>query len=264
MSSPDGSSAVPGRALLEVSGIQKRFAGIVALNDVDLRVEAGEFSAVIGPNGAGKSTLFNCLTGVLTPDAGTVTFDGTTLQGQSASSRARMGIGRTFQRIELFGGMTVLDHLVVAERARHLRGALLSDLFRSSRPTAAEMERAHDVMGVLGIEDLADSPAESLPLGRARLVELARALMTEPKLLFLDEPSSGLDRGETADMAAVLRAVCDDSGTAVVLIEHDVAMVAELAETVWVLDYGQLIASGPTETVFADDKVRAAYLGVST
>ena len=174
-----------------------------------------------------------------------------------------MGIGRTFQRVELFGGMTVLDHLVVADRARYRRGALLSDLFRSSAPTSAEIERAHEVMDLLRIADLGDSPAEALPLGRARLVELARALMTDPKLLFLDEPSSGLDRRETADMAAVLRSVCDESGTAVVLIEHDVAMVAELAETVWVLDYGQLIASGPTEVVFADDKVRAAYLGAT-
>lgn len=255
---------VPDRALLEVSGIQKRFAGIVALNDVDLRVRAGEFCAVIGPNGAGKSTLFNCLTGVLEPDAGTVTFDGSRLVNQSASRRARMGIGRTFQRVELFGGMTVLDHLVVADRARYRSGAVLADLFTSSAPTAAEKERAHDVMHQLGIEDQANDPAESLPLGRARLVELARALMTRPKLLFLDEPSSGLDRTETAEMAEVLRAVCDDSGTAVVLIEHDVEMVAGLAETVWVLDYGQLIAAGPTRTVFADEKVRSAYLGVAT
>ncbi|MGI9577276.1 MAG: ABC transporter ATP-binding protein [Microthrixaceae bacterium] len=255
---------VPDRALLEVSGIQKRFAGIVALNNVDLRVHAGEFSAVIGPNGAGKSTLFNCLTGVLAPDAGTVTLDGIPLTTQSASQRARMGIGRTFQRVELFGGMTVLDHLVVADRARYRSGAVLADLFTSSRPSAPEMERAHDVMDLLGIEDEADSAAESLPLGRARLVELARALMTQPRLLFLDEPSSGLDRSETAEMAEVLRAVCDDSGTAVVLIEHDVDLVAELAETVWVLDYGQLIASGPTGTVFADEKVRSAYLGATT
>ena len=255
---------VPDRALLEVSGIQKRFAGIVALDGVDLRVREGEFSAVIGPNGAGKSTLFNCLTGVLSPDEGTVSFDGTILVEQSASKRARMGIARTFQRVELFGGMTVLDHLVVADRARYRRGALLRDLFTSSAPTGAELERAHDVLELLDIDEFADAPAESLTLGRARLVELARALMTEPRLLFLDEPSSGLDRTETAEMAQVLRAVCDDSGTAIVLIEHDVAMVADLAETVWVLDYGQLIASGPTDSVFADEKVRAAYLGVTS
>lgn len=248
-------------SLLEVTGVEKRFAGIVALNDVDLRVDPGEFAAVIGPNGAGKSTLFNCLTGVLAPDAGTVTFDGVPLVRQSASARARMGIARTFQRVELFGGMTVLDHLVVADRARHRRGALFSDLFRSSRPTPAELDRCASTLQLVGISELADAPAESLPLGRARLVELARALTVQPRLLFLDEPSSGLDRAETEEMARVLRSVCDGSGTAIVLIEHDVPMVAELAESVWVLDYGQLIAHGPTREVFADERVRSAYLG---
>jgi len=249
--------------LLDVSGIVKRFEGIVALSNVDLRVAPGELSAVIGPNGAGKSTLFNCLTGVLRPDEGTVTFDGTPLVQQSASRRARMGIARTFQRVELFGGTTVLDHLIVADRARTRRGALLADLFRSSRPSPDELDRCAEVLELVGIPDLAEDPAESLPLGRARLVELARALVTRPRLLFLDEPSSGLDRTETQEMAAVLRTVCDERGTAIVLIEHDVPMVAELAETVWVLDYGQLIASGPTAEVFADEKVRSAYLGTT-
>jgi len=123
------------------------------------------------------------------------------------------------------------------------------------------LARCDEVLSLVGIAELADDPAESLPLGRARLVELARALTTRPRLLFLDEPSSGLDRGETSEMAAVLRSVCATSGTAVVLIEHDVPMVADLAETVWVLDYGQLIAHGPTSEVFADERVRAAYLG---
>jgi branched-chain amino acid transport system ATP-binding protein len=247
--------------LLEVTGLEKRFDGIVALSNVDLHVAAGEFSAVIGPNGAGKSTLFNCLTGVLKPEAGTMTFDGGDLRGQPASARARLGIARTFQRVELFGGMTVRDHLIVADRAHRRRGALWSDLFRSSKPTAEELTRCDEVLELVGIGALADDPAESLPLGRARLVELARALTTRPRLLFLDEPSSGLDRNETSEMAAVLRSVCTTSGAAVVLIEHDVPMVADLAETVWVLDYGQLIAHGPTDEVFADERVRAAYLG---
>jgi len=249
--------------LLDVSGVGKRFEGIVALHDIDLRVGEGEFAAVIGPNGAGKSTLFNCLTGVLRPDEGTMVYDGTPMVHQSASARARMGIARTFQRVELFGGMTVLDHVIVADRARTRRGALFSDLFRSSRPSEAELDRCGRVLDLVGITDLADDPAESLPLGRARLVELARALVTRPHLLFLDEPSSGLDRAETEEMAQVLRTVCDDRGTAIVLIEHDVPMVAELAETVWVLDYGQLIAHGPTDAVFADERVRSAYLGAT-
>jgi branched-chain amino acid transport system ATP-binding protein len=159
--------------------------------------------------------------------------------------------------------MSVRDHLIVAERARQRRGTFVSDLLRSSRPSPEELDRCDEVLGLLGIAPLADDPAESLPLGRARLVELARALVSEPRLLFLDEPSSGLDRHETDEVAAVLRQVCDQRGVAVVLIEHDVAMVAELAESIWVLDYGQLIAHGPTAQVFADERVRSAYLGAT-
>lgn len=251
------------RLLLDVAGVTKRFRGIVALSDVDLRVAPGEFAAVIGPNGAGKSTLFNCLTGVLRPDEGVAEYDGTDLLRLGASARARRGIARTFQRVELFGGMTVRDHLIVADRARHRQGTFVSDLVRSSRPTSAELDRSDAVLELLGIGALADDPAESLPLGRARLVELARALITEPRLLFLDEPSSGLDRSETDEVASVLRQVCDRSGVAVVLIEHDVSMVADLAESIWVLDYGQLIAHGPTDEVFADERVRSAYLGAT-
>lgn len=248
-------------ALLHATSVSKRFAGIVALTDVSLRVDPGEFVAVIGPNGAGKSTLFNCLTGVLRPEEGSVRFDGEPIDGLRPSQRARRGIARTFQRIELFGGMTVLDHLMVAERARTRRGGLWSDLFRSSRATPEEHERCREVLDLVGLADVADRPAESLSLGKGRLVELARALMTDPRLLFLDEPSSGLDRHETEEMGEALRTVRRDHGTAIVLIEHDVPMVQRLADRTYVLDYGQLIASGATDEVLADPRVRAAYLG---
>jgi branched-chain amino acid transport system ATP-binding protein len=251
-----------GDALLQARAVSKRFAGIVALSDVSLHVDPGEFVAVIGPNGAGKSTLFNCLSGVLQPDGGSVTFDGRSLDGLRPSRRARMGIARTFQRIELFGGMTVCDHLLVADRARTRRGGLWSDLFRGSRPTPEEMRRCEDVLELVGLADVADRPAESLSLGKGRLVELGRALMCEPKLMFLDEPSSGLDRNETVEMGSALETVCSQHGTAVVLIEHDVPMVQRLASRTYVLDYGQLIASGPTDEVMEDERVRAAYLGV--
>lgn len=247
--------------LLEAEAVSKRFSGIVALSDVSLHVADGEFVAVIGPNGAGKSTLFNCLSGVLRPDRGTVMFRGRSLERLRPSARARLGIARTFQRIELFGGMTVLDHLLVADRARTRRGGLWSDLFRGSRPTSEELERCGIVLELVGLTEWADRPAESLSLGKGRLVELARALMCDPALLFLDEPSSGLDRHETAEMSATLETVSRQHGTAIVLIEHDVPMVRRLAERTYVLDYGQLIADGPTEDVLGDERVRVAYLG---
>lgn len=248
-------------SLLEAKGVSKRFDGILALDRIDLRVEAGEFAALIGPNGAGKSTLFNCLTGVIPADAGSVTLDGVNLLGRSASSRARLGIAQTFQRVELFGGMTVRDHLIVADRARSGRASLARDLFSRASGTPGEADRCDSVLELVGISDLADDPAEALSLGRARLVELARALATQPRLLFLDEPSSGLDRSETEAMSDVLRKVSNTLGTSIVLIEHDVSMVGALAESVWVLDGGQLIASGPTAEVFGNEKVRTAYLG---
>jgi branched-chain amino acid transport system ATP-binding protein len=249
--------------LLEARAISKRFAGIVALSSVSVEVWPGEFIAVIGPNGAGKSTLFNCLSGVLRPDSGSVSFDGRTLDGLRPSRRARLGIARTFQRIELFGGMTVRDHLLVADRARTRAGAMWADIFRGSRPSDAELERCDEVLDLVGLLDVADRPAESLSLGKGRLVELGRALMTDPRLLFLDEPSSGLDRHETAEMGAALETVRHRHGTAIVLIEHDVPMVQRLASRTYVLDYGQMIAAGPTDEVMEDERVRTAYLGVT-
>ena len=262
--SPTADSTEQPAPLLQASGISKRFAGLMALTDVSIQVEAGETVAVIGPNGAGKSTLFNCLSGVLRPDRGKVTLDGQRLENLGATQRSRLGIARTFQRIELFGGMSVRDHLMVAERARSGRGGLWSDLFRSSKPTEEEHARCQAVLDLLGLDEVQDRSADSLSLGKGRLVELGRALMCEPKLLFLDEPSSGLDRSETEEMSLALEMVQREHGTAVVLIEHDVPMVQRLAARIYVLDYGRLIASGSTQEVLQDEVVRAAYLGVAT
>ncbi len=248
--------------LLNAVHITKRFDGLTALKAVDLQVNAGEFAAVIGPNGAGKSTLFNCLTGQITPDEGSIRYQDEDLRGVSSAQRSLLGISRTFQRIQLFGGMTVRDQLVVATRAHKQHGALWNDLLRGGRVTRAEKEQTDSTLDMLGISSIADSPVESLTLGMARLVELGRALVTQPDLLLLDEPSSGLDRRETEHMAGILRLVCSEESVAVALIEHDVQMVGDLAETVWVLDYGQLIAHGPTREVFEDEKVRSAYLGI--
>jgi branched-chain amino acid transport system ATP-binding protein len=248
-------------ALLDAIGVTKRFGGIVAVNDISLSVDAHESVGLVGPNGAGKTTLFNCLLGLLRPDGGQVYFAGHDLAGLPIYKRARLGIGRTFQRMELFNEMTAREHLMVAERARRGDGSLLRDLLNRSKPTADERARVDAIIDLLGIADVASSPVEALSLGHGRLVELGRALASEPSLLLLDEPSSGLDRMETAALATVLERVRADRGVAVLLVEHDLEMVTRVAERLYVLDFGQLLASGATADVLADADVRRAYLG---
>ena len=248
-------------SLLEANSVSKRFAGITALSAVSLEVDEGEIVGLIGPNGAGKTTFFNCLLGILKPDGGSVTFAGRDLTRVPTHRRARLGIGRTFQRIELFTGMTVREHFLVAERVRNCRGSLLKDLLCLGRPNADENQRSQAVIDLLGLTAVADRTVESLSLGAGRLVEVGRALMTQPKLLLLDEPSSGLDRDETAELARTLLTVHRDRGIAILLVEHDVEFVRGFVERVFVLDFGTLIASGETQAVFADSAVRKAYLG---
>jgi branched-chain amino acid transport system ATP-binding protein len=247
--------------VLEATGIRRSFAGIVALSDVSLQVQAGERVGLIGPNGAGKTTLFNCVLGVLRPDRGTVRLGGEDISGLSVHARARRGIGRSFQRIELFPESTVREHLFIAERTRRGDGRLWRDLLGLGRPRADELAACDDVLELLGLRDLADEPIEHLSLGQGRLVEVGRALMARPRLLLLDEPSSGLDRQETAHLAATLRAVQAEHHFAILLVEHDVELVEGFTERTYVLDFGRLIAQGPTREVLDSAVVRTAYLG---
>jgi branched-chain amino acid transport system ATP-binding protein len=257
--SANGSSA--NGSLLVAEGVTKRFAGITALDSVSLDVQADEIVGLIGPNGAGKTTFFNVLLGLLRPDAGSVNFDGRDLTRVPTHRRARLGIGRTFQRIELFTGMTPREHLLVADRARSGAGALWKDIVGRGGPTADEQERAQRTIDLLGLSAVADRKVEALSLGIGRLVEVGRALMTEPRLLLLDEPSSGLDRTETEVLGATLRDVQREQKMAILLVEHDVDFVRSLVSRLFVLDFGTLIASGATSEVFADAAVRRAYLG---
>ena len=250
--------------VLVANHIGKRFDGIAALVDVSVRLAPGELVALIGPNGAGKTTLFNCLSGVLRPDSGQILMKGRELAGLPPHKRAQLGLGRTFQRIELFGGLTVREHLLVADRAQRGGASLWRDLVGRSRPSAEERERCDDVLELVGLAEHADRPAHSLTLGTGRVVELARALVCQPDLLFLDEPSSGLDHRETDEMAAVLEQVRQGRGTAILLCEHDVAFVERLASRTYVLDCGRLIADGPTAEVLTSPEVRTAYLGRGT
>jgi branched-chain amino acid transport system ATP-binding protein len=247
--------------LLQADAVTMRFAGITALDRVSLQVGERELVGLIGPNGAGKTTFFNCLLGILRPDRGTVTFDGHDLTRVPTHRRARLGIGRTFQRIELFSGMSPREHLLVAARARNGRGGFLMDAVRRGAPTKTEQQHASELLDLLGLGAVADRKVESLSLGVGRLVEVGRALITEPRLLLLDEPSSGLDRGETETLARTLLDVHRERGIAILLVEHDVDLVRSFVERVYVLDFGTVIASGRTDEVFADAAVRRAYLG---
>ena len=247
--------------LLEVNDVTKHFSGISALADINLSVQQGEMVGLIGPNGAGKTTLFNCINGSLRPEIGDVYFDGTNISALPIHKRAQLGIGRTFQRLELFAGMTVREHFMVAERRRNGTGRLWKDLLNRSAPTEAESELVNQMLALLELEAEADRPVESLSLGRCRLVEIGRALMVQPRLLLLDEPSSGLDVKETAALAMRLRSVQKLRNLAVLLVEHDVEMVQSLVTRLYVLDFGTVIASGETEYVLGDANVRRAYLG---
>ncbi|HKH07180.1 MAG TPA: ABC transporter ATP-binding protein [Acidimicrobiales bacterium] len=241
--------------------VTKRFSGIVALDRVDIEVGEGERVGLIGPNGAGKTTLFNCLLGVLRTDGGSVELRGEDLTRMPVHRRARQGIGRTFQRIELFPDSTVREHLLIAERVRHGDGRLWKDLIGLGRPRRDELARCDEVLELLGLASLADEPIERLSLGKGRLVEVGRALMTDPALLLLDEPSSGLDRGETAALAETLRQAQADHGFAILLVEHDVELVADFTTRSYLLDFGRMIAEGPTAEVMGSEAMRLAYLG---
>jgi branched-chain amino acid transport system ATP-binding protein len=247
--------------LLSLVGVAKSFGGVQAVSDITFDVGVGESVGLVGPNGAGKTTLFNCVCGQLRNDDGEIRFQGISLQGLATYKRARLGIGRTYQRVEIFTDMTVREHLLVAERARRGEGRLWRDFLNLSAPLPSELDNAEAVMELVGISALADTSVNALGLGHCRLVELARALAGQPKILLADEPSSGLDIHETAEVAKVLRTVQRERGTALLLVEHDLSMVGEVVDRTVVMDLGSMLASGTFNEVMDNPAVRHAYLG---
>jgi branched-chain amino acid transport system ATP-binding protein len=241
---------------LEIRGISVRFGGLAALSDVSLSAGEGAITGLIGPNGAGKTTLFNVVTGMQRPNAGSVSLDDRDLHGLSSYRRARLGLGRTFQRLELFGTLTVGENVSVAASIAR-RGVVRS----RSRVVQGVRE---EVLERLGLTAVANDRADTLPTGTGRLVELARALATRPKVLLLDEPAAGQDTDETQRFSEVLRSLAKE-GLAILLVEHDMELVMNVCHSVVVLDYGRVICTGTPAEIRADPEVQAAYLGtVST
>jgi ABC-type branched-subunit amino acid transport system ATPase component len=249
---------------LAAADVTVRFGGLLALRGVSISVSAGTIVGLVGPNGAGKSTLFSVLSGLRRPDAGTVTMEGRDVTAASPQARAHRGLARTFQHPELFQGLTVREHLVLAHRIRHSPRRILTDLvaFGGFRPPPkAETEAVDGLIEALQLGDVAQRPATGLPLGQARLVEIGRALAREPSVLLLDEASSGLDPGETDDLAAVLLRISHERGISLLVVEHDIEFVLGLSSRVVVLDFGTRIADGTPAEIRADPAVQAAYLG---
>jgi ABC-type branched-subunit amino acid transport system ATPase component len=247
-------------ALLEVRAVTKRFGGHAVVDAVSLTVAPGEAVGLIGANGAGKTTLFRMIAGELAVTEGTILFDGARLP-RRPDQRARLGLGRTFQLVELFGGLTVLDHLLVALQAHEHRQGPLRDLLWQGDTTEPERARCEEVLRLCRLTAVADAPATALSLGERRNVELARALVTEPRLLLADEPSSGLDTTEARQFADVISRVRDETGLAVLLVEHDLTTVDAVAERVVALDAGRVIAEGAFRDVIQSPQVVESWLG---
>ena len=251
--------------LLRVEHLTLRFGGVTALTDVSFTVQPGELFAVIGPNGAGKTSIFNCLNGVYRPQEGTIALGSTTITGKSPVAIASLGIARTFQNLALFSNLTVLDNLMLGRHHVMRTGLLAGALWwgPAKREELAERRRCEDIIELLELEPYRFQHVAMLPYGVRKRVEVARALAMEPKLLLLDEPAAGMNLEETEDMARYIREINEELQVAILLVEHDMHFVMDLAHRVMAMDFGRVLAVGTPDEVRVNPAVVDAYLGVT-
>lgn len=250
-----------GDAGLRVSGLSVRYGGHLAVDDVSLEAPLGRITGLVGPNGAGKTTMFNSCSGIVRPQSGEVEILGRDVSHQSIARRGRLGLGRTFQKVELCGQMSVRDNVAIGLHARNAGGNPFRQLVTSSRETRSIRERVEESIIQCGLDNLADRKVASISTGQRRLVELARVLAADFSVLLLDEPSSGLDDAETRVFGSILGAVVAERGVAILLVEHDMSLVMSICNYVFVLDFGKLLFQGTTQETATSEVVQAAYLG---
>lgn len=250
--------------ILRAEGMSMTFGGVQALRQVDASFYSGQVCGLIGPNGAGKTTFFDCMTGVYQASEGSINLNGEDITKRSSTWRARRGIRRTFQRQQVFGWLPVEDNVLVALEWEGGGGGLFADMLAlpsRSRKERVRRARVDEVLEICGMENLRGEVANNLPVGHARMVELARAIVGRPQVLLLDEPTSGLEESEVENLANVVRRLCREEGCAVVIVEHDVGFVMRECDRVLVLNLGSVIADDAPHIVRDNEEVRAAYLG---
>jgi len=250
-------------ALLQTTNVVKRFGGLTAVNKMNLTLEKGQIASIIGPNGAGKTTFFNTLTGIYTPEEGSIEFNDHNLIGLRPDQVAERGIARTFQNIRLFGSMTVIENILVGMHTQ-LKQSGVDALFRTKAFHNEEEEaeqKAKELMDYVGLKNVGNELARNLAYGGQRRIEIARALAANPDLILLDEPTAGMNPNETEEAIKLFRRIRDDKGITVLLIEHDMRVIMNISEHISVMDYGEKIAEGTPAEIRSNQRVIEAYLG---